>query len=316
VTDKWNTVLFYRVSHIVMISSIPGNMEILKTDLSRFDKIKDFPFRENYAAFNELQMHYVDEGKGEIILALHGEPTWSYLYRKFIPVLKNYRFIAPDFIGFGKSDKIAGWRNYTFDLHFKSLENLIEKLNLEEITLVVQDWGGLLGLSVLAAHQEKFKRVVIMNTALPTGKKLSLLFRLWIAFARFYPTIPVGLILQIGTYSRLPLEVIDAYKAPFPAKRYKAGIKAFPLLVPKNPNDQGVDKIRKSRQVLSAWKKPTLIIFSENDPVFSGHRRFFDNLIPDSKVKRKIDIPNAGHFLQEDKGREISQHIDLFMKAF
>ena len=122
-------------------------MKILKTNLDRFSSIKDFPYMENYVEFESMQMHYIDEGKGEIILALHGEPSWSYLYRKFIPVLKEYRFIAPDLIGFGKSDKIVGWKNYTFELHFKSLVNLIDSLKLGSITLVVQDWGGLLGLS-------------------------------------------------------------------------------------------------------------------------------------------------------------------------
>jgi len=137
-------------------------MQILKPDFTRFKNIDDFPYQENFVDFDDMQMHYIDQGQGEIILALHGEPTWSYLYRKFIPILKEFRFIAPDLIGFGKSDKIVGWKNYSFDLHFRSLENLIHKLDLNDITLVVQDWGGILGLSLLAAYPEKFKRVVVV----------------------------------------------------------------------------------------------------------------------------------------------------------
>ncbi|BDD03147.1 haloalkane dehalogenase [Aureibacter tunicatorum] len=289
-------------------------MEVLKPDLNTFKFIRDFSYQENYIAYENMHMHYIDEGNGEVILALHGEPSWSYLYRKFIPKLENYRFIAPDLIGFGKSDKIVGAKNYSFELHFQSLVNLIEKLELEDITLVVQDWGGLLGLSLLGEYPEKFKRVVIMNTFLPIGKPLSPFFKVWQLFARFHPSLPIGKIIQAGTYNRLDQEVLDAYRAPFPNRKHKDGAKAFPLLVPSSPQHDGVERMKKARNALSEWNKPALIIFSDKDKVMSGLENFFLRLLPSNDLLQKVTIKNAGHFLQEEKGEEIAEHIDAFIK--
>ncbi len=290
-------------------------MQVLQTDPSRFKNIKDFPFKENFVDFNKLKMHYIDEGSGEIILALHGEPSWCYLYRKFIPVLKNYRFIAPDLIGFGKSDKIVNWKNYSFDLHLNSLVNFIDKLDLHDITLVVQDWGGLLGLSLLGKFPKKFKRVVILNTFLPIGKPLGSFFKAWQKFAKYHPSLPVGSIIQKGTYQDLTKEVIDAYKAPFPSKKHKGGAKAFPVLVPGKPSDPGVEEMKKAREVLSKWKKPALVLFSDKDKMMSGLENFFYKLIPSSGEQQKLLIKDAGHFLQEEKGEEIAEYIDQFIKG-
>lgn len=289
-------------------------MKILKPDFSRFDTITDFPFQENFIDFDGMQMHYIDKGEGEIILALHGEPTWSYLYRKFIPILKDYRFIAPDFIGFGKSDKIKGRKNYTFDLHFRSLEHFIQKLNLTNITLIVQDWGGILGLSLLGKYPEKFKRVVILNTFLPVGKKISLPFKIWRMFAKYHPSLPIGGIVQKASYQKLSKDVIDAYNAPFPNKKHKGGAIAFPLLVPVSPNDPAVAPIQRARDVLSKWDKPALVMFSDKDKILGGLEKFFYRLIPTSNEQQKITITNAGHFLQEEKGEEIATYVDRFMK--
>jgi len=290
-------------------------MQILKTDPIHFKEIKDFPYGENYLDFDNLKMHYIDEGDGEIILALHGEPSWCYLYRKFIPILKDYRFIAPDLIGFGKSDKIVNWKNYSFDLHLSSLVNFIDKLDLHDITLVVQDWGGLLGLSLLGKFPERFKRVVILNTFLPIGKALGYFFKAWQKFAKYHPSLPVGSIIQKGTYQDLSNEVIDAYKAPFPSKKYKGGAKAFPTLVPEKPGDPGVEEMKKAREVLSKWKKPALVLFSDKDKMMSGLEKFFYKLIPSSGEQQKLLIKDAGHFLQEEKGEEIASYIDQFMKG-
>ncbi len=290
-------------------------MELLKTDLARFDRLTDFPFEPNFIQFNDLQMHYIDEGKGETILALHGQPTWSYLYRKFVPVLKNYRFIAPDMIGFGKSDKLVGVKNYSFDLHYQSLEHLIHQLDLKEITLVVQDWGGLLGLSLLGAYPERFKRVVILNTFLPKGKKAPLPFRMWQYYARYHPFLPIGKIVQFASVQKLSKEVIGAYDLPYPTNKHKAGARIFPLLVPTKPTAQGVDKLLKARSVLSEWKKPALILFSDKDKVFSGMEKFFYKLIPSSQEQQRLMIKDAGHFLQEEKGEEIARYIDQFMQG-
>ncbi len=289
-------------------------MQILKPDFSRFESIKDFPYKENFVDFEQLKMHYIDEGEGEIILALHGEPTWSYLYRKFIPILKDYRCIAPDFIGFGKSDKIIGHKNYSFDLHFRSLENLIHKLDLNNITLVVQDWGGLLGLSFLAEYPERFKRVIVLNTSLPIGKKLPLPFKIWRIFAKYHPSLPISGIVQYASHHKLSKEVLNAYDAPFPNKKHKGGAVAFPLLVPANPKDPAVKPMQKARDVLSKWDKPALVMFSDKDKVLGGLEKFFYRLIPTSNDQQKIIIKDAGHFLQEEKGEEIAAYIDQFMK--
>lgn len=289
-------------------------MKILKARAEQFEGIKDFPYKENHVDFDGLKMHYIDEGKGETILALHGEPSWSYLYRNFIPVLSQYRFIAPDLIGFGKSDKIRGWKNYSFELHFESLVNLIEKLELNDITLVVQDWGGLLGLSLLGEYPEKFKRVVVLNTFLPIGEPLGLVFKAFQKIAKYHPSFPVGKIIQKATFTDLPQEVIDAYEAPFPNRKHKDGVKSFPLLVPSKPTDEGVDRMLKARKTLSEWTKPALVLFSDKDRMMSGLEKFFYELIPSSKDQPKLIINDAGHFLQEDKGEEIAAHIDDFIQ--
>ncbi len=295
--------------------STPSNFETLRTDDSRFDGIRDFPYSPNYLEYGDIRMHYVDEGKGEVVLALHGEPSWSYLYRKFIPVLSHYRFIAPDLIGFGKSDKIVGWRNYSFDLHFNSLKHFIDHLDLQDITLVVQDWGGLLGLSLLGEYPERFKRVVVMNTFLPRSKPLHLFFKAWVSFAKYHPSLPVGLILQRATVSKLSKETLAAYKAPYPSAKYKDGAKAFPQLVPGKPTADGIQRMNKARETLSKWDKPALVLFSDKDPIMSGLEKFFYKLIPTSGDQEKIIIKDAGHFLQEDKGEEIAGYIDQFIKG-
>ena len=290
-------------------------MEILKADLSRFEVLQDFPYEPKFVDYDNLRMHYIDEGEGEVILALHGQPTWSYLYRKFIPGLSNYRFIAPDLIGFGKSDKIVGRKHYSFEMHFKSLVNFIDKLELNDITLVVQDWGGLLGLSLLGEHPERFKRVIILNTFLPKGSKLPFAFKIWQLYARYHPTLPISGIVQFASVQKLSKEVKAAYDLPFPNNKHKSGARAFPKLVPSDPSHAGVDRMNKARKVLSEWQKPALVLFSDKDRVFSGLEKFFYKLIPTSGDQPKITIANAGHFLQEEKGEEIAGYIDQFMRG-
>lgn len=290
-------------------------MKSIKTPSERFKDIADFPYKENYIQFRDLNMHYVDEGRGEVILALHGQPSWSYLYRKFIPVLKDYRFIAPDLIGFGKSDKLLGVENYSFELHYQSLVNFIDQLELNDITLIVQDWGGLLGLSLLGEFPDRFKRVVILNTFLPKGKPLSFFFKVWRAFAKIHPSMPIGKVIQFASFNKLSKEVVAAYDAPYPNRKYKDGVKAFPLLIPANPSDKAVPFLLRARTVLSEWKKPALVLFSDKDKVFSGAEKFFYRLIPSTKEYDKIMIKDTGHFLQEEKGEEIAAYVDEFMRG-
>lgn len=285
---------------------------LIRTPEERFADLPDYPFEPHYMEIGGARVHYVDEGAGPPILCLHGEPSWSYLYRKMIPILAEHgRVLAPDFIGFGKSDKYSRVSDYTFQMHTNTLKAFIQQLDLREITIVVQDWGGMIGLRTVAEMPERFARLVIMNTMLPVGaRKPSFAFRAWRAFANHSPILPIGLIMQIGTVSRLPKAVIRAYQAPFPGKQYKAGARAFPALVPISPEMPGVAAMKRTRAVLREWQKPALILFSDKDPILGGAQPFFRKLIPTAVTDT---IQNAGHFLQEDKGEEIARRIAKFL---
>jgi haloalkane dehalogenase len=288
-------------------------MQVLRTPDNYFENLTDFPYKPNYIEINDLRMHYLDEGEGEVILCLHGEPSWSYLYRKFIPILApNYRVIAPDLIGFGRSDKLMQTKHYSFQLHFDQICGFIEKMDLTGVTLVVQDWGGLLGLGALGEMPERFARVVIMNTYLPIGDRpMPKAFMAWKNFAKRMPGFPVGTVMKMGTYQKLTSE---AYQAPFPANKYKAGAKIFPELVPTKATDEGISEMKKAREVLGKWQRPALILFSDKDPIMSGGDKFFRKLIPSASEQPEIIIKDAGHFLQEDKGEEVATEIKAFME--
>jgi len=290
-------------------------MEHVRTALDRFENLSGYPFKENYVRFQDMQMHYIDEGEGEIILALHGQPSWSYLYRKFIPELGAYRFIAPDFFGFGKSDKPTRAKDYSYTFHLESLLNFCEKLALRDITLVVQDWGGLLGLGLLGQHPELIKRVVVMNTFLPVGKPLKFPFKVWQWVAKYHPSIPISGVIQFGSHTNIPKDVLKAYDAPFPNRKYKAGARIFPSLVPGKESDPAVKYMKQARAVLAKWNKPALVLFSDKDKVLGGLEKFFYKLIPTASKQQKIKIADAGHFLQEEKGEEIAKYIDAFIKG-
>lgn len=290
-------------------------MKIIRTQTDNFNFIKDFPYKENFISYKDINMHYIDEGRGEVILALHGEPTWSYLYRKFIPILKDYRFIAPDMIGFGKSDKMSKMKDYSFSFHFDSLVHFIETQGLENINLVVQDWGGLLGLSILGAYPEKFKSVIVLNTFLPNGDPLPSAFKTWQAYAKHYPFFKVSKLIQKVSYGTINQDALKAYDAPFKSRKHLAGARIFPSLVPGNPNDDGVKQMNQARDVLSKWDKPAIVLFSDKDRLLAKARGFFQELIPTTKDQQEVIIRDAGHFLQEEKGEEIAQYIDSFLKG-
>ncbi len=292
-------------------------METIFTPEHCFEVIKDFPYTPQYVNVDGLKMHYIDEGNkdGEVILALHGEPTWSYLYRKFIPVLSNYRFIAPDFIGFGKSEKPVHMSDYSYTLHYNSIIKFIEQLGLKDITLVVQDWGGLIGLGVLGAFPDLFKRVVILNTALSDGRKLPLSFKAWQAYAKYHPNLPVGKIVRKASARPVSDEVVAAYDAPFPEKKYKAGARIFPSLAPGTKNADGVAQMNRAAKVLSEWKKPAIILFSDKDRILGKMVHFFYKLMPAAHEQQRITIEHAGHFLQEDAGEVIADYIDQFIQG-
>jgi haloalkane dehalogenase len=287
---------------------------LLRTPDERFVNLPDYSFAPHYVEINGARVHYVDEGEGEIILCLHGEPSWSYLYRKMIPLLAaQYRVIAPDFIGFGKSDKYAERDAYTIQMHRDTLVGLIEALDLNGMTLVCQDWGGLIGLRVATELPERFAQLVIMNTGLPDGTQhLPEALQNWRDFAARVPDLPIARVIKnsMAHPEAIPDAVLAAYEAPFPDASYKAGAAVFPALIPTAFDDPGAAEMRAARAALAQWQKPALIMFSDQDPITRDGKKFFKRLISHAQ---QIDIVDAGHFLQEEKGEELAQHILAFV---
>jgi len=302
-------------------------MPVIRTPDERFENLPDFPFQPNYIEIDGMRVHYVDEGSGEVILCLHGEPTWSYLYRKMIPILSGkHRAVAPDFIGFGRSDKYTEVGEYTYKMHRDTMIRFIEMMDLNNITIVVQDWGGLMGLRVVSMIPERFARLVIMNTGLPTGEyPLPEAFISWRNYVESIPDLPIGSIIG-GNFSEsnppqsdtrtesMPSEVVAAYEAPFPGPEYKAGAKAWPLMVPLNTDFEAAPEMKTAQDFLTKWDKPAQVMFSDGDPITRGGDLYFRAIIPTAKDQPEITIKNAGHFLQEDKGEEIAGHILEFIE--
>ncbi len=293
-------------------------MPLLRTPDERFANLPDFSFEPRYVDINCARVHYINEGHGETILCLHGEPTWSYLYRKMIPILsRGHRVLSMDFIGFGRSDKFSDPIEYSFEMHRSTIAAFIEKLDLRGITMVVQDWGGILGLRVATQMPDRLSKLVIMNTGLPTGDVPPTDgFMKWRAYAASTPDLPCGIIVRRSAVKRESItdEIVAAYDAPFPHATYKAGAQMFPLLVPIEYDQAGAAEMRETREALRTWTKPALVMFSDGDPVTRGGDRFFRKLIPSAKDEPEIVIEGAGHFLQEEKGEDIAHHIVSFIE--
>lgn len=300
-------------------------MESLRTPDERFKDLSGYPFAPHYLEIPDgeggsLRMHYVDEGPADAdpVLMLHGEPSWSYLYRKMVPIITDagHRAVAPDLIGFGRSDKPSRREDYTYQRHVDWLSAFIEALDLRNITLVGQDWGGLIGLRIAPEHPERFARIVAANTMLPTGDDaVGEAFLAWQKFSQDTPTFDAGAIVNMGTVTNLPPEVQAAYNAPFPDDSYLAGARQFPMLVPTRPDDPASADNRKAWKLLRTWGKPFLCAFSDSDPIMAGREKLFQQHVPGAAGQPHTTIKGAGHFLQEDKGEELAEVIVNFIAA-
>ena len=293
-------------------------MKALRTPDSRFEHLPDYAFTPHYVNVDGLRMHYVTEGAddGDVVLLLHGEPSWSYLYRHMIPplVAAGFRVVAPDLIGFGRSDKLKNIGDYSYARHVAWMRQFIETLDLQSINLFCQDWGSLIGLRVAAENEQRFARIALGNGGLPTGDQpMPKAFLRWQQFARYSPYFPVGKIIQKGTIAELDDAIVAAYDAPFPSSKYKAAARAFPLLVPTRPDDPASDANRAAWKVFEQWHKPFMTMFSNRDPITRGGDRVWQQTVPGAKGIAHIVIDGAGHFLQEEKGPELAEALIRFV---
>lgn len=293
-------------------------MDTLRTPDERFANLPGYPFTPHYLDVDGLRIHYVDDGPRDAhpVLLLHGEPSWSYLYRKMIPVISaaGHRAVAPDLVGFGRSDKPVHRSDYTYQRHVDWMRAVIARLDLRHITLVCQDWGGLIGLRLAAEHPERFARIVAANTFLPTGDvDPGPAFRAWQKFSQETPTFPVGTIVQGGCVTSLDPAVVAAYDAPFPDETYTAGARQFPMLVPTSPDDPAAGPNRKAWEVLSRWTKPFLTAFSDSDPITAGADKMLQQAIPGTNGQPHTTITGGGHFLQEDQGEALARVVVDFI---
>lgn len=330
-------------------------MEFLRTPDERFENLKDYAFKPNYMDVEDgeggkLRMHYLDEGPsdGEVILCMHGQPSWSYLYRHMIPVLTNagYRCIAPDLVGFGKSDKPTSIDDYTYAAHVEWARQLITNLGLKDITLIGQDWGGLIGLRLVAENEALFARIVVANTGLPTGAPIpeemheavykkfdetpglppqemmmkmatatdGFGFFYWVKYCAEYPDFKVTDVIQPGDGNPFPKDVQAGYGAPFPDDRFMAGARKFPSLVPILPNNAAIPANKAAWEVFEKWEKPLITAFSNNDLVTAGGEKQFQDRVPGAKGQKHATIDGGGHFLQDSRADALSEVVIQFIE--
>ena len=295
-------------------------MDILRTPDERFRDLPDFPFEPRYAEVDGLRIAYIDEGPRDAppVLMLHGEPTWSFLYRKMIPVLTaaGLRAVAADLVGFGRSDKPADPEAYTYASHVAWIRGLVEALDLRDATLFGQDWGGLIGLRVVTQVPDRFARIVAGNTGLPDGRhKMS---DAWWQFRNFSQTVeefPVAFFVRSGCARGLSDEAFAAYDAPFPTEAHKVAARRFPLLIPTEEDDPGAVANRQAWAALAEWRKPFHCCFSDGDPITRGGDGPFLKLVPGAQESEHVTIAGAGHFLQEDAGEEVAAAVSRFCGA-
>lgn len=299
-------------------------MKVVRTPDEQFEGLPGYDFAPHYAEVSDgdggtLRIHYLDEGPadGDVVVLMHGEPSWCFLYRTMIPVLvdRGFRCIAPDLVGFGRSDKPTERDDYTYARHVEWIRSLlIDHIGIKDATFFGQDWGGLVGLRVVAENPDQFARVAIGNTGLPTGDaRITEAFMNWRRFSQETPNFDVGFIISTATVNPPTPEVLAAYNAPFPDDTYKAGARVFPTLVPITPDDPASAANRAAWEVFSKWEKPMVMLFSDSDPVTKGSDRLFLEKVPGTAGQPHRTIEAAGHFLQEDKGPELATAIADFI---
>jgi haloalkane dehalogenase len=289
-------------------------VDVYRTPNERFDGLPDYAFEPRYVERDGLRMHYVDEGEGAPVLMLHGEPTWAFLYRKMIPTVAAVaRVVAPDYFGFGRSDKPTRIDDYSYDFHCASIERFADELDLRDVTVVVQDWGGPIGLRLAVERPDRIARLVILNTGIGAGRAPS---EEWLRFREFVRRVGTelvpGQLVRISTVTELADDVVEAYNAPFPTPESKAGVLAFPELVPTELEHPSAAKMLEVRAGLERWDKPALVLFSDSDPIFSTvAAEHMASRIPGAGPAEIVE--GAGHFLQEEKGEEIADRIVRFL---
>ena len=290
-------------------------MDFYRTPDERFEGLPGYDFAPHYIEQDGLRMHYVEEGAGDPVLLLHGEPSWAFLYRKMIPPLASVaRVLAPDYFGFGRSDKPTRIEDYSFDFHYGSIERFASELDLRELTVVVQDWGGPIGLRLAVEHPDRVARLVILNTGIGAGRAPS---PEWLRFREFLRRVGSELIpgqlVRISSATELTDDVVEGYNAPFPTAESKAGVLAFPELVPTELEHPSAAKMLEVRAALERWEKPTLVLFSDSDPIFTPvAAEHMASRIPGAGPAEIVE--GAGHFLQEEKGDEIAERIVRFLR--
>ena len=320
----------FRMLHLILVLNLPVTLladeirpGVLRTPDSRFENLPGYDFEPNYLDIRGYRVHYIDEGpiSGEVVLMLHGEPSWAYLYRKMIPILNKagYRTVAPDLIGFGRSDKPISLETHTYLFHVDAMTELVEQLNLQGATFFGQDWGGLIGLRVVAENEERFARVVIGNTGLPaptgTQSPTTPAFMRWKAMNQRMidaGDIPTGRMIANATGDP---SVQVAYDAPFPDSSYKAGALIMPQRVPVSVGYPGAVANAAAWEIFRRWEKPFLTTFSDGDPVTAGGDAIFQREVPGAKGQNHVIIKDAGHFLQEQKGEELAEVIVKFIRS-
>jgi haloalkane dehalogenase len=301
-------------------------MDKLRTPDERFESLPGYPFEPHYVDVPDgegdtLRVHYLDEGPadGEVVLLMHGEPSWSFLYRKMIPIIVDagLRAIVPDLPGFGRSDKPAKRTDYTYQRHVDWMNAaLFEQLDLQGVNLVCQDWGGLIGLRLVGEHPERFARAIAANTFLPTGdNNPGDAFLAWQKFSQEVEEFPVGVIVNGGCATDLTPEIIAAYDAPFPDESFKEGARQFPLLVPTSPDDPASEPNRAAWKTLEQFDKPFLTAFSDKDPITAGAFAPLQGRIPGAAGRAHTTIEGGGHFLQEDCGEALATVVVDFIRS-